>query len=80
MSFGVGEPERPPQQLYSAGLTSSTIQRLLPCVESAQSTAESRDLLAAERERIDRQIRSMIDTRDRLDAVISGTKVCPALR
>lgn len=66
------------QQLYGAGLTSRTILRLLPCVESGHSTVESRRQLAAERERIDRQIKSMIETRDRLDAIIAGTKACPA--
>jgi len=58
------------QQLYAAGLSSTTILGLLPCVYAGVSTPDSRARLAAERERIDNQIRELIATRDRLDAVI----------
>jgi DNA-binding transcriptional MerR regulator len=61
------------QQLYAAGLTSSTILELLPCVDASTSTPESAARLAAERERIDQQIRGLLATRDRLDAVIAST-------
>ena len=60
------------QQLYAAGLTSRTINELLPCVDAGQSTPESVARLAAERQRIDDQIRGLIETRDRLDAVIAA--------
>jgi DNA-binding transcriptional MerR regulator len=58
------------QQLYQAGLSSKTIADLMPCVDARESTPESRARLAAERDRIDRQIRELTDTRDRLDALI----------
>ncbi len=63
------------QNLYAAGLTSSTIAELLPCVDAKVSTPEARALLAAERDRVDRQIAQLTATRDRLDQVIavSGT-------
>ena len=61
------------QQLYAAGLTSRTIEELLPCVDAKVSTVESAARLAAERERIDQQIRGLLATRDRLDAVIAST-------
>lgn len=61
------------QMLYGAGLTSRTIFELLPCVDANESTPESQALLAAERDRIDRQITELIRTRDRLDSVIAAT-------
>ena len=59
------------QNLYAAGLTSSTIADLLPCVDAKVSTPESRAILAAERDRIDRQIIELTTARDRLDQVIA---------
>jgi DNA-binding transcriptional MerR regulator len=59
------------QQLYAAGLPSRTILELLPCVDAGVSTPESLARLAAERDRIDRQITGLLATRDRLDAVIA---------
>lgn len=61
------------QQLYAAGLTSRTILELLPCMDAKVSTHESAARLAAERERIDQQVQALIETRDRLDAVIAST-------
>ncbi len=62
------------QHLYAAGLPSRTIAELLPCVDARVSTPESRARLAAERDRIDRQIAELIQTRDRLDAIIDLTQ------
>jgi DNA-binding transcriptional MerR regulator len=59
------------QQLYAAGLTSRTILELLPCVDAGVRTPESQARLAAERDRIDRQIAGLVATRDRLDQVIA---------
>jgi len=59
------------QQLYAAGLASRTIADLLPCVESKESTPQSRALLRAERNRIDAQIAALTEARDRLDEVIT---------
>ncbi|GAA4535791.1 MerR family transcriptional regulator [Pseudonocardia xishanensis] len=61
------------QQLYRAGLSSKTIAELMPCIDSHTSTPESRARLAIERERLDRQIRELIETRDELDRVIAQT-------
>lgn len=62
------------QLLYSAGLSSKTILGLLPCVEAKVNTPESRAALAAERERIDRQITELVRARDKLDEVIAFSR------
>jgi len=59
------------QQLYAAGLPSRAILELLPCVDAGVRTPGSMARLAAERDRIDRQITGLLATRDRLDAVIA---------
>ena len=61
------------QSLYAAGLSSRTIADLLPCVDAQVSTPESRQLLRAERDRIDQQIAELMRTRDKLDAIITQT-------
>jgi DNA-binding transcriptional MerR regulator len=61
------------QQLYSAGLSSKTIAELLPCVEARVSTPESRERLAAERDRINAQIAELVIARDRLNDIIDMT-------
>lgn len=58
------------QQLYAAGLTSRVIAELLPCVHTGVATPAQLALLAAERDRIDRQAAELVAARDRLDAVI----------
>jgi DNA-binding transcriptional MerR regulator len=59
------------QSLYGAGLASRTIAELLPCVDAQVSTPESRAILGAERDRIDRQITELTQARNRLDSVIA---------
>ena len=70
------------QALYAAGLSSKTIVDLLPGVHTGIASASVVDRLTAERERIESQIRDLIATRDRLDAVIATAtdpiKHCPA--
>jgi DNA-binding transcriptional MerR regulator len=61
------------QQLYSAGLSSKTIADLLPCVDAKVSTPESRERLAAERDRINNQIAELMIARDKLDEIIDMT-------
>jgi DNA-binding transcriptional MerR regulator len=61
------------QQLYAAGLSSRTIAELMPCVDAKVSTPESRERLAAERDRINTQIAELIIARDRLDDIIDQT-------
>ncbi|MEU7845806.1 MerR family transcriptional regulator [Micromonospora parva] len=59
------------QMLYAAGLSSRTILDLLPCVDAKVNTPQSRAMLRAERDRIERQIAQLRQARERLDAVIA---------
>ena len=70
------------QQLYAAGLSSRVIADLLPCVHSGVATPAQLALLAAERDRIDRQAAELVRARDRLDAVLAAAaaSACPADR
>ncbi|OLT24744.1 hypothetical protein BJF79_13435 [Actinomadura sp. CNU-125] len=56
--------------LLGAGLTSDAIRPIMPCVATGVATAGMLDRLAAERDRIDGQLRDLAETRDRLDRVI----------
>jgi DNA-binding transcriptional MerR regulator len=69
------------QQLYAAGLSSSTILKLLPCVkeQDPQRSPHSHALLHAERARIDEQIVALQRTRDTLDSVILAAEACATL-
>jgi DNA-binding transcriptional MerR regulator len=60
------------QRLYAAGLPSASILDLLPRVVNGRATPELVGGLAAERDRIDRQIGDLASARERLDAVIAG--------
>lgn len=62
------------QQFYAAGLSSRTILTLLPCVETGEVTPALLGRLSAERDRIDRQIDSLVNTRNRLDSMITATE------
>ncbi|MEU3028770.1 MerR family transcriptional regulator [Streptomyces incarnatus] len=72
------------QALYAAGLNSTTIGRLLPCMRDADggpnefATARLVDELAAERDRIDRLIADLVRTRDVLDETIEAAAGAPA--
>ncbi|MEV6555704.1 MerR family transcriptional regulator [Nocardia sp. NPDC051756] len=61
------------QRMYSAGLSSKTILDILPCMSTGSATPELAERFAAERDRLDRQIRDLIRTRDELDAMITCT-------
>jgi DNA-binding transcriptional MerR regulator len=56
--------------LYSAGIPSKTISQLRPCHDSREITPEERELVAAERAKIDQQIKTLEAVRDRLDAMM----------
>ncbi|PZT69348.1 MerR family transcriptional regulator [Streptomyces sp. SW4] len=68
------------QELYAAGLCSSKIAQLLPCMRdtdggpSAVATPKLVADLAAERERIDRMIADLVRSRDTLDEVIDAAR------
>ncbi len=69
------------QQLYAAGLSSSTILKLLPCVkQDPQRSPHSHALLHAERARIDEQIVALQRTRDTLDSVILAAEACATIK
>lgn len=62
------------RQLYQAGLTSTTIATLLPCVDtpSASATAASVAVMAREHDRLGEQIRDLESTRAQLAALIEA--------
>ncbi|MCD7441681.1 MerR family transcriptional regulator [Streptomyces lincolnensis] len=68
------------QELYAAGLNSSRIARLLPCMRDADggpSVVATPKLVAdltEERERIDRMIADLVRSRDTLDEVIDAAR------
>ena len=58
------------QQLFAAGLSSSNIVELLPCVYTGVATPEMIEKLLAERLRIERQIAELSEARDKLGSVL----------
>lgn len=60
------------QRLYAAGISSSVVAELLPCVSSGVATARMLQRLTAHRDRLDAQIRELAETRERLDAVMAA--------
>ncbi|KOG35343.1 MerR family transcriptional regulator [Streptomyces resistomycificus] len=68
------------QELFAAGLHSSKIARLLPCMRdtdggpSAVVTPKLVADLTEERERIDRMIADLVRSRDTLDEVIDAAR------
>ncbi|MCX5095879.1 MerR family transcriptional regulator [Streptomyces sp. NBC_00365] len=81
---GTVERVRLIHQFHAAGLPSRAIRKVLPCADARKATAELLDLLAAERDRIDRQMTDLQGVRDRLDDMITeaaqpGHTYCPYL-
>ena len=62
------------RQLYAAGLGSKAIIGMLPCAHTGVATPETIARLALERDRLDGQIRDLIATRERLDAIIVAAR------
>ncbi|GAB2469676.1 MerR family transcriptional regulator [Jatrophihabitans fulvus] len=60
------------RRLYAAGLSSSTIASVLPCVDapSDEVTYETIETLRAERRRIDHELADLTATRDHLGTLI----------
>lgn len=67
------------QQFYAAGLSSKSIQAIMPSVRAGRATPEALELLVTERDRIDKLARELTDARERLDAIITaaGADSCP---
>ncbi|KQO05437.1 MerR family transcriptional regulator [Agreia sp. Leaf244] len=65
------------QDMYAAGLSSRNIATLLPCIESGHTTAEQRDMLEFERNRIRMRVGQLTSALDRLDGVIAATGAHP---
>ncbi|MFI5802053.1 MerR family transcriptional regulator [Streptomyces sp. NPDC051561] len=59
------------QALYRAGLNSRTIVDLFPGSAAGVTADSVADRLVVERDRIDAQVRDLMNTRDRLDALIT---------
>jgi len=73
------------QQLFTAGLPSRTIVRLMPCIEAGVAAPEVFELMAAERARITASMADLAAARDSLDRMIAiandpTPEHCPALR
>ena len=62
------------RQLYNAGLTSTTIATLLPCVDSPSTvtTRETIALMEREHERLGRQVADLVATREQLAFLITA--------
>lgn len=61
------------QRLYSMGLSSRTMRKVLPFADSGGASPELLELLAAERDRLDQQLTDLRDMRERLhDCIIEA--------
>lgn len=73
------------QQLFTAGLPSRTILKLLPCIDAGEASPAVFELMAAERDRMTERMASLAAARDALDRMIEIARHptpehCPALR
>ncbi|MFJ4963603.1 Redox-sensitive transcriptional activator SoxR [Streptomyces sp. ADI96-02] len=71
---GAVERVRLIQHLYSMGLPSRTVREVLPFAESGERPPELVELLAAERDRLDRQMTELREVRDRLHDCITEAR------
>ena len=64
------------QRLYAAGLSSSTIATLMPCVDTPSEAASVAALarMAEERERLDGHIADLLRTREMLDVLMRSAR------
>ena len=62
------------RRLYTAGLTSTTIAALLPCVDSpsAATTRETVAMMRREHDRLGDEIADLVRTREQLASLIEG--------
>ncbi|MEV8412368.1 MerR family transcriptional regulator [Streptomyces niveus] len=71
---GAVERVRLIQRLYSVGLPSRTIREVLPFADSGEVSPELLELLAAEHDRLDRQMTDLRNVRDRLHDCITEAR------
>ncbi|SEQ68953.1 MerR family transcriptional regulator [Microlunatus flavus] len=66
------------RQLYNAGLTSSTIATLMPCVDSPSSatTEATIALMRREHDRLGEQVDDLVRTREQLAYLIDAAVAC----
>lgn len=66
------------RQLYNAGLTSTTIATVMPCVDhpSATSTRETIAVMEREHARLGRQVADLTSTREQLAYLIAAATAC----
>ncbi|MGE6839261.1 MerR family transcriptional regulator [Streptomyces niveus] len=62
------------QRLYSVGLPSRTIREVLPFADSGEVSPELLEVLAAEHDRLERQMTDLRDMRDRLHDCITEAR------
>ena len=66
------------RQLYNAGLTSTTIATVMPCVDrpSAASTRETIAVMEREHARLGQQVADLVSTREQLAYLIDAASAC----
>ena len=62
------------QVLFGAGVGSRDLVEILPCLDGGTASPAMVERLAAERDRLDRQARDLLATRQRLDGVIDEAR------
>ena len=70
------------RQLYNAGLSSTTIATVLPCVDhpSAASTRETIAVMEREHARLGEQVADLVATREQLAYLIAAASACSGVR
>jgi DNA-binding transcriptional MerR regulator len=66
------------RQLYNAGLTSTTIATVMPCVDrpSAATTRETIAVMEREHARLGQQVADLVSTREQLAYLIAAATAC----
>ena len=66
------------RQLYNAGLTSTTIATVLPCVDSPSAASTRQTIAVMEREhaRLGQQVDDLVTTREQLAYLIAAATAC----
>lgn len=73
------------QKFFAAGLSSRTVLRLMPCVDSGHGSPEVFEIMRAERDRITESMADLAAARDALDDLVETAtwptpEHCPGLR